>query len=105
MPLNGADWCRLYGNKNFANRVVKQETLPDGKWVSTTLIGLDHRFIGDGPPLIFETMVFPEECNWSELDVRRYATEEEARAGHEEMVRYWSGETADVVKEITEKET
>jgi len=26
--------------------------------VSTTFLGLDHNFFGDGPPLLFETMIF-----------------------------------------------
>ncbi len=51
--------------------------------VSTVFLGNYHNF-GDGPPLIFETMVFggslDEACE-------RYSTEEQARAGHDEMVR------------------
>jgi predicted LPLAT superfamily acyltransferase len=33
------------------------ETVVGDKRVSTVFIGLDHQF-GDGPPLIFETMIF-----------------------------------------------
>lgn len=39
--------------------------------VSTVWLGLDHR-VGDGPPLIFETMVFGEGSD--EVYVDRYAT-------------------------------
>lgn len=28
--------------------------------VSTVFLGLDHRFYGDGPPILFETMIFCE---------------------------------------------
>ena len=47
--------------------------------VSTVFLGLNHQF-GDGPPLIFETMIFSpgpldQEC-W------RYSTESEALVGH-----------------------
>lgn len=62
-------------------------TLPGGARVSTVWLGLDHQF-GDGPPLIFETMVFPAESSM-DLDCERYSTEEEAKAGHSAMVEKW----------------
>ena len=59
-----------------------------GKLVSTVWLGLDHSF-GGGPPVIFETMVFPigpdGEMIPSEIATDRYCTEEEALKGHEEM--------------------
>lgn len=39
-------------------RIVRQETLWNGIWVSTVWLGLDHNFGRSGPPLIFETMAF-----------------------------------------------
>lgn len=27
-------------------------------WVSTVFLAIDHRFMGDGPPILFESMVF-----------------------------------------------
>jgi hypothetical protein len=67
--------------------------------VSTVWLGLDHNFGFDGPPLIFETMVFttsawhedrpyddPEREGLLDIDCRRYPTLEEAETGHEEMV-------------------
>lgn len=49
-------------------------------YVSTVLLGSDHSF-GFGPPIIFESMVFPDcgECE-------RYATRVEALEGHAQMV-------------------
>ncbi len=50
--------------------------------VSTVFLGLNHRF-DEGPPLIFETMIFGgdhDETMW------RYSTWEEAEAGHERVV-------------------
>lgn len=70
--------------------VIARTTLPDGKFVSTIWLGLDHN-AGEGPPLIFETMVFPSEKNPRDLNMQRYATIEEARAGHEAMVKKWGG--------------
>ncbi len=60
---------------------LAHEHLPTGHWVSTVYIGMDHSF-GDGPPLIFETMVFGGD---DEIQVR-YSTKEEALAGHREVV-------------------
>jgi hypothetical protein len=68
---------------------VAETTLPDGKWVSTVWLGLDHGY-GSGPPLIFETMVFAakgsEITSFMDLYCVRYSTEAEARAGHERVV-------------------
>jgi hypothetical protein len=55
--------------------------------VSTVFLGLDHRW-GDGPPLLFETMIFqawltpggPRQPG--ELYCERYSTWDEALAGH-----------------------
>jgi hypothetical protein len=46
--------------------------------VSTVFLGLDHQW-GDGPPLIFETMVFGSAVDQWQC---RYSTEEQAREGH-----------------------
>jgi len=53
--------------------------------VSTVWLGLDHQW-GDGPPLIFETMVFGGRGKLADAQ-QRYATREQALAGHAEMVR------------------
>lgn len=51
--------------------------------VSTVFIGLDHQF-GNGPPLLFETMVFGGEFDdWQE----RCSTWEQALAQHERTVK------------------
>jgi hypothetical protein len=54
----------------------------DGAEVSTVFLGLNHRF-GDGPPLVFETMVFGGVCDQEQ---KRYSTWAEAEAGHAAMV-------------------
>jgi hypothetical protein len=50
--------------------------------VSTVWLGLDHR-LGEGPPLIFETMVFGGP---GDDEMERYSTEDQARAGHDQWV-------------------
>ncbi len=82
---------RVWGEKfkDPAYKRVAATTLPDGKWISTVWMGMDHSF-GDGPPLIFETMVFPSEGDLGDLDCERYSTEAEAAAGHAAMVAKWT---------------
>lgn len=57
--------------------------------ISTVCLGLDHRFVGTGPPIIFETMIFDSE----ELEdyQERYSTEEEALEGHNRAVEMVKG--------------
>jgi hypothetical protein len=65
-------------------------------WVSTVFLGINHRFGQDGPPLLFETMVFRDVPDTSKFgdgqgwsddgDMDRYSTWDEALAGHERMV-------------------
>ena len=51
--------------------------------VSTDFLGVDHR-IGEGPPILFGTMVFGGKHD-GETDC--YSTWEEAEAGHRKMCR------------------
>jgi hypothetical protein len=85
-PISLDEWGRLHEDKSYL-RVGNTDLGP--YWVSTVWLGVDHRF-GDGPPVIFETMVFTTSARdegraGPEFDTRRYATEAEALAGHEEM--------------------
>lgn len=87
-PMTLEQWGKAFQE---TDRVVAQTDLSDGTLVSTVWLGIDHRFSGNGPPLIFETMVFPHpKRDMREADCERYPTEEEARAGHERMVAKWS---------------
>jgi hypothetical protein len=58
--------------------------------VSTVWLGLDHSYLPEAPPLIFETMVFEpeyERLSSERFDYQlRYSTKDEARAGHERVV-------------------
>lgn len=49
--------------------------------VSTVFLGLDHRW-GNGPPLLFETMVFGMDKEYG----TRYSTWKQAEAGHKRTV-------------------
>jgi hypothetical protein len=76
------DWGRWFGN--FDNRRVAQ-TEAEGITVSTVFLGLNHQH-GDGPPLLYETMIFapglPDLDEWCE----RWTTWDEAEAGHAQAV-------------------
>lgn len=62
-----------------------------GRTISTVFLGLDHGS-GDGPPLLFETMIF----RGSEADERmeRYSTWDEAEAGHMALCKILQREIA-----------
>lgn len=62
-------------------RVASDQITPDIK-VSTVFLGMDHQW-GQGPPLLFETMVFGGPMH-DETD--RYSTWEDAEDGHRRMV-------------------
>jgi hypothetical protein len=51
--------------------------------VSTVFLGIDHRHFGDGPPILFETMVFGGAHDQSQ---ERYCTRAEALEGHKRWV-------------------
>ena len=51
--------------------------------ISTVFLGLNHNFLNEGPPLLFETMVFG---GVADEEMQRYETWDEAVAGHAEMI-------------------
>ena len=59
-----------------------KDILEDGTKISTVWLGLNHQF-GNGPPLIFETMVFGGKYDGEQ---ERYSTLEEAQNGHKIML-------------------
>lgn len=62
------------------------DAVTDDLYVSTVFLGLDRGF--DGPPVLFETMVFARSSEGECIDeiIQRYCTLEEARIGHEKIV-------------------
>lgn len=69
-----------------AGHVVAQTEVGE-YWVSTVWLPIDHAWFG-GSPLRFESMVF-KGTDMGELDMARYSTEEQALAGHAELVAKW----------------
>lgn len=74
---------RTWGDwfQNNENRIVAKTEVGDIV-VSTVCLGLDHNW-GDGPPLIFETMIFG---GVHDQDCWRCATWAEAESQHERVV-------------------
>ena len=79
VPREGtpSEWSAMWADPE--SRRVARDTVGDID-VSTVFLGIDHAMDG-GPPLLFETMTFgPVEDTW------RYATWDEAVAGHARVV-------------------
>ena len=94
--MEWAEWIGVHENK----RVAQDEA--NGYVVSTVFLGLDHSFTANGPPILFETMVFrsedwhepdPDKRRLADQDMDRYATWDEAMKGHRRMLwKYKGGE-------------
>jgi hypothetical protein len=72
------EWAKSFES---SDRVVAK-TKKDMVEISTVFLGLDHSF-GQGPPLLFESMVFGGE---DDGEMVRYSTWEEAETGHKLLV-------------------
>ena len=63
---------------------VARTDFPGGRELSTVFLGIDHNLIGEGPPVLFETMLFGStdgsEEQW------RWTTWDQAAAGHAAIV-------------------
>ena len=70
--------------------------------VSTVFLGIDLRMIGEGPPILFETMVFPVDEGLKESRGCRYCTWAEAEIGHMEVVEEMRQEIAQLEKRAAE---
>ena len=70
-PMTLLEWAqrRFEDKDRTATKRVAETTLPNGRWVSTVWLGLNHNY-GDGPPLIFETMVFSSRDEMDDLRLR-----------------------------------
>jgi len=86
--------------------------------VSTVFLVHNHRHFGDGPPIVFETMIFDTEApdhdwksiaagevstsdggRWLDLWCDRYCTWDEAKAGHDRVIaELRAGKTPDEIE-------
>ena len=97
-PIDVNGWAYLHGIDDY--RRVAEDTI-GSYWVSTVWLGIDHSW-GEGPPLIFETMVFPVadgEPHLMDIDCERYTTENEAIEGHARFVTLLRATVAESLNE------
>ena len=85
-PITLEQWARLFADERHIG-----DDYIDGVHVSTVWMGIDHNWLSEGAPLIFETMIFGgshDEWRW------RYSTEQEAREGHARAIELVRAEVA-----------
>ena len=83
VPVDMLTWAHWLESAN-KHRQVNRTTISQDVFVSTVFIGLDHRFSGDGPPLIFETLIFGGPLDG---EMWRYSSWDDAETGHKAAVR------------------
>ena len=80
VPVNDIDdWTEMFKS---SSRFVGRAEIGDVT-VSTVFLGLDHQY-GEGPPLLFETMIFGGPLDKS---MWRYSSWDDAETGHKAAVR------------------
>lgn len=81
------EWSAWMFGDESKRRIVEKTPVAGGIIeVSTVFLGLNHRHFGDGPPLLFETMVFGLTMEDGDMQWR-YSTWDDAEAGHKATVR------------------
>lgn len=64
----------------------KEQTIVDGKMVSTVFLMSSHG-LDNGRPILFETMIFEDKGEGASLDYQeRYCTLQEAKEGHAKAI-------------------
>lgn len=88
VPCSFCEWIKGLEELHGKNTKHVAEDIIDGKWISTIWLGLDHNWCDNGPPLIFETMVFIENGSGQEIYCERYSTWQEAEEGHKHAMQW-----------------
>lgn len=76
-------WARWF-ESNTEQRRVALTKIGGITEVSTVFLGVDHSYTKEGPPVLYETMVFG--CGQLDGYQERYCTRQEALEGHEYVV-------------------
>jgi hypothetical protein len=71
--------------ERMENRLVGYTEITSEIYVSTIFIGIDHRMSDEGPPILFETMIFggPDSIDQYQW---RYSSYDDALTGHKMAV-------------------
>lgn len=78
-----AEWGEFF--RNTERRTVAKTDGVNGYDISTVFLGIDHNYSTEGPPILFETMVFGDDGD--DVYCVRCSTWEEAEAQHAEAVQ------------------
>lgn len=87
-PISTEEFNELLTKHPEYKVVARDEVTLDGVilTVSTVWLGVDHNWARQGPPIVFETMVFGNHPLADEGAQWRYSTEEQAADGHQKVV-------------------
>lgn len=88
--MTWAAWFENIDNRRVATTDGEDAT---GKWrLSSVCLGINHRFSGDGPPILFETVIFREDKEAEDHnDCWRFATWNECESFHRRKVGELNG--------------
>lgn len=86
VPTDGLEGGKLLAG--FAGRALACERTRNGYVVSTAFLVFDHRGLGDGPPVLWDTHL--TDPAGRTVIVGRYATMDEAAEGHRQVVAWAS---------------
>lgn len=81
VPVDFMTWAKWFED---GNRVVDYTEITSQVFVSTVFLGIDHRFFGEGPPVLFETMIFGADGD--DMGCYRYTSWDDAATGHKVIV-------------------
>jgi hypothetical protein len=87
VPVHFIVFARWF-HEHLADRHVAEDFVGDFHGtkmirISTVFLGINHNFGDEGPPILFETMVFGGVLNGRQF---RYSTWDEAELGHAAML-------------------
>ncbi len=87
VPCDVITWA-TWLESGVRSRVIAKDcdegAAPGGVEVSTVFLGLDHQWRDDGPPVLWETLVFGGPLAGT---MRRYTSRAAALAGHQDICR------------------
>lgn len=87
--LQWAAWFEIK-DRTIDYTMIKEATRRrEAIYVSTVFLGINHNFADDGPPVLFETMIFGGPYN---EQGERYITRGKALKGHRKWVAIAQGE-------------
>lgn len=82
MTEDSDKWTQWF--RHFPNRCLAQD-LVDNWMVSTVVLGINHNWLENGDPILFETMVFDKIGKPLDEYTCRYSSSKDAMEGHKQI--------------------